>query len=237
MEQGELRPIRVLLAEDDPAARTLMKALFDGRKDLELCAAARDGFEALELVEQEAPDFLLLDLVMPGLDGIGVLRALAEYPPQRRPRVVVISRVNSVEITNRCIDLGASYFLIKPLEIQGLFELLRALYRDELREKAQSLLLEMGAPEGHAGVRQGSAAAAAMARSPGGTMLLKEAYYEAGDGGRGSYARTEKNIRTMIRTVHRAASPAYRALMGGTLPARQPANGVFLRRLAELLMK
>ena len=195
MEQGELRPIRVLLAEDDPAARTLMKALFDGRKDLELCAAARDGFEALELVEQEAPDFLLLDLVMPGLDGIGVLRALAEYPPQR---------VNSVEITNRCIDLGASYFLIKPLEIQGLFELLRALYRDELREKAQSLLLEMGAPEGHAGVRQGSAAAAAMARSPGGTMLLKEAYYEAGDGGRGSYARTEKNIRTMIRTVHRA---------------------------------
>ena len=115
-----------------------------------------------------------------------------------------------------------------------LFSLLRTLRRDVLREKAQTLLLEMGAPRGSLGVEQGSIAAAALART-GGTMLLKQAYADAVIRGQTSQLCVEKNIRTMICAIHKTAAPAYRAMLGGLLPEAPPSNRVFLRRLASLL--
>ena len=231
-----MRPIRVVLAEDDPSDRLLVEAHFARQPDLELCAAARDGFEALELVARERLDFLLLDLVMPGLDGLEVLRKLGEQPPQRRPGVVVTSRVGSSRVTDLCIHLGASYFAIKPLNMASLFSLLRALHRDVLREKALDLLVQMGAQRDHLSVRQTAQTAAALARDPTQTMLLKQAYYDSIVESGSTWIRVEKNIRAVIRSIHQAGSPLYRTLLETAALADQPpSNRVFLWRLAVRL--
>lgn len=62
--------IRVLVVEDDPETRMLTEALLSGRKGVCLCALAKDGLEGLELVEQTRPDIVLLDLILPGMDGL-----------------------------------------------------------------------------------------------------------------------------------------------------------------------
>ena len=64
-------PIRVLVVEDDPSARLLLAAALADMPGTELCGMAADGLEGLELVERCRPDAVLLDLIMPGLDGLG----------------------------------------------------------------------------------------------------------------------------------------------------------------------
>ena len=68
--------IRVLVVEDDPSARLLLATALSAQPGLELCGMAADGLEGLELVERLRPDAVLLDLIMPGMDGLAFLRAL-----------------------------------------------------------------------------------------------------------------------------------------------------------------
>lgn len=112
------RPIRILLAEDDTAARTLLNDFFAPLEDMAVCAAARDGYEALELLERERPDVVLLDLIMPGLDGLGVLQQLRAHPVVPRPKVIVLSRVASSHVVSYAFSLGADYYLIKPVHLR-----------------------------------------------------------------------------------------------------------------------
>ena len=97
--------IRLLAVEDDPAARALLCAVLDDLDVVELCGLAADGMEGLELVEALRPDAVLLDLIMPGLDGLGFLRAL---PRKNRPVVVVASQASGTPLVRYALSLGAS---------------------------------------------------------------------------------------------------------------------------------
>lgn len=231
-----MKPIRVLLAEDDPVSRTLAAAHFARQTDFVLCGMASDGFEALELLERERPDILLLDLVMPGMDGLEVLRRLHDQPLERPPKVVVVSKVKREEVVDYCVSLGAAYFCIKPLDMRRLFPVLRVLHGSLLYEKARALLLKMGAPERQLGLEQACRSAAAIARVPGGALLLKEAYYDAISSGKSSYACVEKNIRSVICAIHREGSPDYRRVLGLLAESvRPPSNRAFLQAVAAYI--
>ena len=91
--------IRVLVVEDDPETRLLTEALLSGRKGVCLCALAKDGLEGLELVEQTRPDIVLLDLILPGMDGLDFLRALRRR--SARPAVVVASQASEPTVISR----------------------------------------------------------------------------------------------------------------------------------------
>jgi two-component system chemotaxis response regulator CheB len=80
--------VRVLVVDDSAFARKVMREVLGESPRIQVVGAARDGLEALELIAELAPDVLTLDLVMPNLDGLGVLRALPRVNP---PRVVVVS--------------------------------------------------------------------------------------------------------------------------------------------------
>lgn len=220
--------IRVLAAEDDPAARQLLTATFSGLSGLALCGMARDGLECLELVDRLRPDALLLDLVMPGLDGLEVLRVLSRRTV--RPVVVVTSQVSHQGVVRCAMDLGADYYLVKPVNFHILPRLLRFLCQGPLMQTALDLLEGMGASG--MGVEAAARAAAVLCQDP--EALLKEAYAPTIIAQRASYASVEKNIRGMVDKLHANPTPGYVALMGG-LPPQRPSNLVFLRRLARAL--
>ena len=117
--------IRVLLVEDDPETRMLTEALLSGRKGVCLCALAKDGLEGLELVEQTRPDIVLLDLILPGMDGLDFLRTLRRR--NERPAVVVASQASEPTVIRLAFQLGASYYLIKPLNFDSLPDLFHSL--------------------------------------------------------------------------------------------------------------
>ena len=221
-------PIRVLVLEDDPAARLLVTGAFSSLSGLELCGMASDGLEGLEMVARLRPHAVLLDLVMPGLDGLGVLSALSKLP--QRPVVVVTSQISNPQVIHYALSLGASYYLVKPINFQSLPQLLASLCLSPLADRAAALLESMGASG--MGVAAAARAAAVLCRDP--NALLKEAYAPTIAQDRTSYASVEKNIRAMVDKLQTAAHPDYTALMGG-LPPQRPSNLVFLRALASRL--
>jgi adenylate cyclase len=105
-------PATVLIADDDGVSRKLLRRLLE-REGYAVRAAA-DGVEALELYAEGGIDIVLLDIVMPGLDGISVLEHLKETPGAEYVPVIMISAVDETDSVVRCIESGADDYLPKP---------------------------------------------------------------------------------------------------------------------------
>ena len=103
---------RILIADDDGVSRKLLVRLLE--LDGHDVRSAADGAEALELFAEEASDVVLLDVVMPGLDGISVLERLKATPGAEHVPVIMISAVDETESVVRCIEIGADDYLPKP---------------------------------------------------------------------------------------------------------------------------
>ena len=215
--------IRVLVVEDDPETRMLTEALLSGRKGVCLCALAKDGLEGLELVEQTRPDIVLLDLILPGMDGLDFLRTLRRR--NERPAVVVASQASEPTVIRLAFQLGASYYLIKPLNFDSLPDLFHSLCLEPRERAAADYLRGMGART-----------AAVLSTGAEGAIPLKEGYAAAMAAQNTSYACVEKNIRSMVGKLQAGACGEYQALMGG-LPAERPSNELFLRRLARRILE
>ncbi|MCE9671015.1 chemotaxis-specific protein-glutamate methyltransferase CheB [Myxococcus stipitatus] len=117
-------PIRVLVVDDSAFARKVLRQVLSHAEGLEVVGTARDGLDALEKLVELSPDVITLDLVMPGLDGLGVLRALASMPSP--PRVVVVSSAGEEsELAVTALQAGAVELVHKPtaLATDRLYEL------------------------------------------------------------------------------------------------------------------
>ena len=117
-------PLRVLVVDDSAFARKVLRKVLSDAEGLEVVGTARDGLDALERMAEFKPDVLTLDLVMPGLDGLGLLRVLAGMPDA--PRVVVVSSAGTdSELAVAALQAGAVELVHKPtaLATERLYEL------------------------------------------------------------------------------------------------------------------
>ena len=119
----------LLLVDDNTTLIQSLIAYFSRQEDVSLAGEACNGADALELIARQQPDVVLLDIVMPRLDGLGVLRELRTM--EKPPRVVVYSALKTDTVVNRAVELGASYFMVKPAEPARIHEQLRAVMNDE----------------------------------------------------------------------------------------------------------
>jgi two-component system response regulator HydG len=129
-------PIRILVADDEASARSGLATLLRG-EGFEV-TLAEDGLQALARVEETAPDVLVTDLRMPGLDGMELLRRARELVPELI--VVLVTAFADVETAVRAMHEGAEHYLTKPLQIEELVIVIRrALERRHLRDETTEL--------------------------------------------------------------------------------------------------
>ena len=108
--------IKILVSDDNQDfARTLVSYLSKD-EDLEVVGIARDGQDAFNQILETKPDIALLDIIMPHLDGLGVLEKLNTMQIEKRPMCIILSAVGQDKITQRAIELGAQYYIVKPFE-------------------------------------------------------------------------------------------------------------------------
>ena len=117
--------ITILIADDNrDFAETLVNHL-SKEKDMEVIAIARDGKEACEKAIELKPDVMLLDVIMPYLDGLGVLEKLMAANLEKMPTCIMLSAVGQTKITQKAIGLGAEYYVVKPFDIEVLINRIR----------------------------------------------------------------------------------------------------------------
>jgi two-component system response regulator AlgR len=109
---SETRPLRVLIADDEPLATERLQLLLARADGAQLVGAASDGESAINLTKALSPDLLLLDIAMPGLDGIGVARALTEQNPS--PAVVFVTAFDQFAVA--AFEVEAVDYLMKPVD-------------------------------------------------------------------------------------------------------------------------
>ncbi len=128
---SERAPIRVLVVDDSAFARKVLREVFEADARFQVVGTARDGLDALEKITTLTPDVVSLDLVMPNLDGVGVLRALPTLGVATIPRVVIVTMTeDSSDVAVSALQAGAVALVHKPtaLATDRLYEL-----ADELR--------------------------------------------------------------------------------------------------------
>ena len=109
---AEIKPLKVLIADDEPLAAERLQLLLARAEGAQLVGTASDGDSAINLTAALRPDVLLLDIAMPGLDGIGVARALAEQDPS--PAVVFVTAFDQFAVA--AFEVEAVDYLMKPVE-------------------------------------------------------------------------------------------------------------------------
>jgi two-component system chemotaxis response regulator CheY len=114
---------KILIAEDNPVVRAALRGVIRHDKRLNIVGEAANGQSALELVDSLRPDMVCLDILMPGLDGIAVLRAIREKHPDTK--VILVTGQATSEVVTEALKLGASGFVVKPFNAD---KLLRAIY-------------------------------------------------------------------------------------------------------------
>ncbi|HEY0532176.1 MAG TPA: response regulator transcription factor [Actinoplanes sp.] len=117
--------IRVLIADDQDLIRLGLRTLLDSEDDLAVVGEAADGLRAVELAHQLRPDVVLMDIRMPGVDGIEATRRIAADPRTRDTRVVVLTTFELDEYVFDALRHGASGFLIKDTKPAELLHAIR----------------------------------------------------------------------------------------------------------------
>ena len=143
----------ILLADANEEFRTMLREAITRDGTFQVVADTGDGTEALRLIHQLAPDLAVMDLVLPGTDGVGILRRMRDQGD--RTRVMVLSAFCTDQVVAEAMGLGAAYFLPKPCEPEALLDRVQALFTQpaapeeaavSLKNQVTAIIHEIGVP-------------------------------------------------------------------------------------------
>mgnify|MGYP000978302552 CR=1 FL=1 len=117
--------IKVILADDNRDFIEILQNYINAQEDMTLCGVAYNGNDALTMIREEEPDIVILDIIMPHLDGLGVLEKIGDIP--KRPKVIILTSFGQENMTQRAVQLGADYYILKPFDLETLGKRIRQL--------------------------------------------------------------------------------------------------------------
>lgn len=136
-----MKKIKLMVVDDNEEFINNLKESYLDDSAVEIIATACDGIDAIDKIESFNPDVVILDIVMPKMDGFGVLSNTDFGKMPKKPSFIVVSQLTGENFINKAISLGASYYLVKPIDIQTLKDRVREFGGMEVPKK-QNLLDE-----------------------------------------------------------------------------------------------
>lgn len=131
----EVSPIDILVADDNLDFCEILGQYIESQPDMRLAGVAHNGHEVFEHLEGGTPDVIILDIIMPHLDGLGVLERLNDSRLDKKPKVMVLTAFGQENITHKAVQLGADYYVLKPFNLDVLGKRIRQMAgaRDNVR--------------------------------------------------------------------------------------------------------
>ncbi|TCN22928.1 sporulation transcription factor Spo0A [Mesobacillus foraminis] len=112
--------IKVCVVDDNRELVGLLEEYISSQDDMEVIGVAHNGQDCLDMLKDADPDVLLLDIIMPHLDGLAVLEKLRDMGKSVIPNVIMLTAFGQEDVTKNAVDLGASYFILKPFDMDNL---------------------------------------------------------------------------------------------------------------------
>lgn len=113
-----MNKIKIGIADDNKDFCDILNKHFSEQQNIQILFTVHNGREALDAVRSTKPDVLLLDMIMPHMDGFDVLEAMQEDDFENMPKTIMLSAIGQESITNRALALGAEYYLVKPCNLE-----------------------------------------------------------------------------------------------------------------------
>lgn len=132
----EDKNIKILIADDNDEFCIILKDYLNNQEGLNVVGIAKNGIEALKFIDQNKPDLVILDIIMPHLDGLGVLEKLnLNKDSELAPKVIVLSAVGQDKITQNAIKLGVDYYVLKPFDMDVFIKRIRQMFNIAFDQK------------------------------------------------------------------------------------------------------
>jgi len=245
---------KVLIVDDNKDLCELLVEFLSKRPEIEVVGVGHNGDEALRLMHSLKPQVCVLDIIMPHLDGIGVLEKMADMPESERPKAIMLTAIGQEQMTKRVLELGASYYVLKPFNLETLAQRIQQLAEDDsqpanhtmertssihLEQRISDLLHEVGIPANIRGYQYLRAAIILVAEE---AQLLnsitKILYPKIAKIHESTPTRVERAIRHAIEVAWgRGNVEALNRLFGFTVDYRRgkPTNSEFIAQVADRL--
>lgn len=115
-----LKKVKICLVDDNEELVHMMVEYFEGQKDFEIVGVAHNGKDSLDIIADNEPDVVILDIIMPHMDGLAVLKEMQELELTNRTQVIMLTAFGQEDVMKKAADLGASYFILKPFDLEYL---------------------------------------------------------------------------------------------------------------------
>src|SRR5699024_7253769 len=120
-----LEKISICIVDDNRELVHVMEEYFNHEPDMEVIGVAQNGKDCMELLKENEPDVLLLDMIMPLLDGLGVMQQLREEQREHMPNIIMLTAFGQEDVMRKAVEYGASYFVLKPFDFNNLADKIR----------------------------------------------------------------------------------------------------------------
>ncbi|MFW6006524.1 MAG: sporulation transcription factor Spo0A [bacterium] len=256
--------IKVILVDDNKDFCQLLEEYLNQQEDMEVIGVGYNGNEGLEILQEKSADILILDLVMPHLDGIGVMEEMKENNIEDI-KTIILTAFGQEDITQRVVSMGADYYIMKPFNLEKLSERIRQMVEppagstsgyaisddtedsNSVREKQgknlsviiTEVLHELGVPahiKGYMYLREAIELVIKDVEFLG--AVTKELYPEVADKFDTTSSRVERAIRHAIEVVwKRGNSEALDKYFSNSVSLKdgKPTNSQFIAKIADKL--
>ncbi|MDY2662070.1 MAG: sporulation transcription factor Spo0A [Bariatricus massiliensis] len=118
-----MEQLNVAIADDNERMLDLLGEIIEGDKDLNLVGKANNGEDMYQIIKEEEPDVVLLDLIMPKMDGLSVMELVgADRTMKKRPNFIVVTAIGQERITEDAFNKGVSYYILKPFNNETILQ-------------------------------------------------------------------------------------------------------------------
>lgn len=245
--------IKIVLADDNREFTALMEQYISEQEDMTVTDIAYNGNEVLQLIQQETPDVLVLDIIMPHLDGLGVLEEMKSLNLPQKPKIIMLTAFGNENITQKAVELGADYYILKPFDLGLLVNRIRQTVSaaivpksnhavkkiDNLDATITNVIHEIGVPahiKGYLYLREAIAMVYADVELLG--AITKILYPKIAEKYETTSSRVERAIRHAIEVAwNRGNIDSISAMFGHTINVSKakPTNSEFIAMVADKL--
>ncbi|WP_100331514.1 sporulation transcription factor Spo0A [Bacillus xiapuensis] len=142
-----MKKIKVAIVDDNRELVKLLEEYISSQEDMEVVAKANNGQECLELLSEARPEVLILDIIMPHVDGLAVLEKMRSIDLSPMPNVIMLTAFGQEDVTKKAVELGASYFMLKPFDMESLVSHIRQVGGSEHQTAQRSANSIVNSPE------------------------------------------------------------------------------------------